>query len=86
MRLKIFLDVASYDCLRKYHSSDVTNVAVLLGSTWVIDCDDMEARELLLVARSHCPNAVDRIAEAIRTKSNCSKFGRKRKLRNRQLA
>jgi len=67
MRLKIFLDVASYDCLRKYHSSDVTNAAVLLGSTWVIDCDDMEARELLLVARSHCPNAVGRIAAAIRT-------------------
>ena len=42
MQLKIFLDVASYDCLRKYLSSDVTNAAVLLGSTWVIDCADMK--------------------------------------------
>ncbi len=67
MQLKIFLDVASYDCLRRYLSSDVTNAAVLLGSTLVIDCDDTEARELLLIARSLCPNAVGRIAEAIRT-------------------
>jgi hypothetical protein len=37
--------------------------AVLLGNTRVIDCDAVEARDLLACARIHCPSAVPRITE-----------------------
>jgi hypothetical protein len=69
--LKIFLDSGSYKCLLNHVSHRalsraVISEAVLLGHTRVIDCDDVEARELFACARSHCPSAVARIAEAIR--------------------
>jgi hypothetical protein len=71
MKLKLFLDKDSYECLLKHVSHEAPcraaiSAAVLLGNTRVVDCDDVEARELLACARSHCPGAVDRIAEAIR--------------------
>ena len=71
LKLKIFLDGDSFKCLlnhvpRRALSRTAINDAVLLGHTRVIDCDDVEARELFACARSHCPSAVARIAEAIR--------------------
>jgi hypothetical protein len=71
LKLKIFLDSGSYKCLLNHVSHRalsraVISEAVLLGHTRVIDCDDVEARELFACARSHCPSAVARIAEAIR--------------------
>jgi len=71
LKLKIFLDCASYERLVNYVVRDAVshaaiNAAVLLGNTRVIDCDDVEARDLLVRARSHCPGAVDRLVEAIR--------------------
>src|SRR4051812_161408 len=71
MKLTIFLDIPSYDCLQKRISLDAPsraalNAAGLLGNTRVVECDDMEARELLFCAISHCPAAVGRLAEAIR--------------------
>jgi len=71
VKLKIFLDGDSFECLlnhvpRPALSRDAINEAVLLGNTRVIDCDDVEARDLLVRARRHCPGAVARIAEAIR--------------------
>jgi hypothetical protein len=71
LKLKIFLDISSYDCLVKCIYSDALsraaiNAAGLLGNTRVVECDDIEARDLLFCAKSHCPGAVDRIAEAIR--------------------
>ena len=38
---------------------------MLLGNTRVFDCDDIQARELLVIARNHCPAAVRKIKEAI---------------------
>jgi len=68
--MKIFLDRTNYECLLKHVAQPVLsgtiNVAVLLGNTRVVDCDDVVARELLACAKSHCPSAVSRIAEAIR--------------------
>jgi hypothetical protein len=69
--LKIFLDCSSYECLlklvaREALSRAAINMAVLLGNTRVVDCDDVEARELLVCATSHCPGAVGRLAEAMR--------------------
>ena len=71
MKLKIFLDTDSYKCLLKHvpdqaPSRAAISEAVLLGHTRVVDCNDVEARDLLVYARSHCPDAVDRIAEAMR--------------------
>ena len=71
MKVKIFLDRESYECLSRHVayptlSQAAINVAVLLGNIMVVDCDDVEARELLFCARSHCPGAVTKIAEAIR--------------------
>ena len=71
MSLKIFLDIKSYDCLSEHLSSELMlgsnlNEAPLLGTTRVVDCDNEKARDLLFCARSHCPGAVTRIAEAIR--------------------
>ncbi len=60
MRLKIFLDTESYRCLTRCIPIEARTraailTAVLLGNTRVIDCDDVEARELLLGTRSECP-------------------------------
>jgi hypothetical protein len=71
MFLKIFLDITSYDCLRKHLSSETLlgsalEVAPLLGSARVVDCDEVKARDLLFCARSHCAGAVGRLSEAIR--------------------
>jgi hypothetical protein len=69
--VKIFLDVTSYDCLRKHLSSETLlgsslEVAPLLGNTRVVDCDDVKARDLLFCAKRHRPGAVARVAEALR--------------------
>ena len=71
MKLKIFLDSDSYKCLLKHvpdqaPSRAAISEAVLLGHTRVVDCNDVEARDLLVCARSHCPSAVASIADAIR--------------------
>ena len=70
MKFKIFLDRDSYECLLNYVAPGLSRAAileaVLLGNTRVVDCDDVQARELLVCARIHCPGAVDRIAEAFR--------------------
>jgi len=69
--LKIFLDITSYDCLREHLSSELmlrsclSAAAMLLGNTRVVDCDETEARELLVIARNHCPGAVRKINEAL---------------------
>ena len=71
LKLKIFLDISSYDCLVKCIYSDALSRAAInaagpLGNSRVVECDDIEARDLLFCAKSHCPGAVDKIAEAIR--------------------
>jgi hypothetical protein len=70
MKFKIFLDSDSYECLLNHVAPGLSRAAiieaVLLGNTRVVDCDDVQARELLVCARSHCPGAFDRIAEAFR--------------------
>jgi hypothetical protein len=67
----IILDIDSYECSLKRvpnqaPSRAALNAAVLLGNTRVVDCDNVEARDLLVYAISPCPSAVGRIAEAIR--------------------
>jgi len=47
--------------LRSCLSGAVTH----LGHTTVFDCDEMQARELLVIARKHCPGAVRKIIEAM---------------------
>jgi hypothetical protein len=69
--MKLFLDNNSYECLLNHvpHQSlsrAALYTAVLLGNTRVVDCDDVQARDLLDCAISHCPGAVTRIAEAMR--------------------
>jgi hypothetical protein len=71
LKLKIFLDTDSYECLLNHVPDQAPgraaiSEAVLLGHKRVVDCDNVEARYLLVYARSRCPDAVDRIAEAIR--------------------
>ena len=73
MKLKLFLDIDSYKCLLKHlpdqaPSRAALNAAVLLGNARVIECDDIQAHALLVYAKSHCPGAVDRLAEAIRAR------------------
>ena len=70
MSLKIFLDKTSYDCLSEHLSSESMLrsglcPAILLGNTRVFDCDEMQARELLVIAQNHCPGAVRKIKEAM---------------------
>jgi len=36
-----------------------------VGHTKVFDCDEMQARELLVIARKRCPGAVRKIIEAM---------------------
>ena len=60
MKLKIFLDSDSYEWLwnhvpRQALSRDAINAAVLLGHTRVIDCDDVEARDLFLARKATVP-------------------------------
>jgi hypothetical protein len=52
MKLKLFLDIDSYKCLLKNvpdraPSRVVISEAVLLGNTRVVDCDDVQAHDLL---------------------------------------
>jgi len=70
MKVTIFLDGDSYVCLLKHVgrqalSRTVIDATVQLGNTRVVDCDDVEARDLLGKARSECPGAVRRITEAM---------------------
>jgi len=61
--LKIFLDIMSYDCLMDHLSSEpmlgslLSTAVILINNTRVFDCDEMQARELLSIARKHCPGA-----------------------------
>ena len=70
MNLKIYLDDDSYKCLLKHVSHKALSRAAisdapLLGHTRVIDCDELEARDLLFNAQSQCPGGVCRITEAM---------------------
>ena len=38
---------------------------VVLGKVRVFDCDEMQARELLVLASNHCPDAVRKINAAM---------------------
>jgi hypothetical protein len=69
--LRIFLDLYSFEYLlnRISHRSvgwAALNTARLLGNTRIVECDGIQAHELLLRAREYCPGAIDRIMEAIR--------------------
>jgi hypothetical protein len=71
-QLRIFLDVDSYEYFIEHLSTfsmswRSINRASLLGSTRVVECDGIEAHELLLRARESCPGAIARISEAILT-------------------
>jgi hypothetical protein len=71
MKLKLFLDRDSYEGLLKHVANEALCraailEAVLLGNTRVVDCDDVQARELLVCAINHWPGAIGRLAEAIR--------------------
>jgi hypothetical protein len=71
MKLKILLYDDSYECLLKHvaHKAlrrSAMSEAVLRGHSRVIYCDDVEARDLLVLAQSQCPGAVRRITEAMR--------------------
>jgi hypothetical protein len=71
VKLKLFLDSDSYECLLKHVpdqalSRAAISQAVLLGNTRVVECDELEARELLVCARSHYSSAIVRIDEAFR--------------------
>jgi hypothetical protein len=63
MSLKIFLDITGYDCLMEHLSSEpmvgpfLSTAVMLINNTWVFDCDEMQARELLSIARKSCPGA-----------------------------
>jgi len=71
MSLKVYLDIASYHCLWEYLSSEqmlrscLSKSVMLLGNTRVFECDEMQVRELLVIARNHCPLAVRKIKEAM---------------------
>jgi hypothetical protein len=71
MKLKLFLDIDSYECMvnqvpHEALSRAALDAAVLLGHTRIVDCEETEARELLAYGVTHCPDAVHRIAEAMR--------------------
>ena len=70
MKLNIFLDTESYRCLTSCTSIEpqtrtAIHTAALLGHTRVVECDDVEARELLLGTQSKCPGTAHRIIEAM---------------------
>ena len=72
MKLKLFLDKDSYECLLNHlphqaPSRAAINAAVLLGNTRIVDCDDVEARDLLSSAQGYCLGAVRGIAQAMRS-------------------
>ena len=72
MKLKIFLDSDSYECLLNHVPDQAPgraaiSEAVLLGHTRVVDCDDVEARDLLSSAQGYCLGAVRGIAQAMRS-------------------
>ena len=70
-QVEIFLDITSYDCLREHLSAEsmlrscLSGAVTHLGHTTVFDCAEMQARELLVIARNHCPRAVRKIKEAM---------------------
>ena len=69
MKLKIFLDGESYRCLTGCISIEARTraailTAMLLGNTRVVDCDDVQARELFKIAKQ-VPGAAHRIIEAM---------------------
>ena len=71
MLLRIFLDKQAFDCLCQIVPHNTTcrialEEAGLLGNTRIVVCDDVNARELLVHAKGHCPTADVTIAESIR--------------------
>lgn len=79
MILKFFIDGKSFECLKQnvpaeadcysalQRAAHFANVAdANTGSHAVVTCDDVAGRELLSHARSRCPDAATRIAEAFR--------------------
>jgi hypothetical protein len=71
MLLKIFLDITNYDCLREHLFSEsmlrsCPSAAVMLVSNIrIVDCDEMQVREVLVIARNHCTDAVRKINGAM---------------------
>ena len=70
MQLRIFIDIYSYEFFIEHlcpqsMSWAAINRATLLGRTRVVECDLIEAQELLLCARKSCPSAIARISEGI---------------------
>lgn len=79
MILKFFIDGKNYECLKQsvppesccYSALDSAAYFANVGaansvSHAVVTCDDVAARDLLSHARSSCPGAATRIAEAFR--------------------
>ena len=79
MVLKFFIDGKSFECLKQTvppgaswrsaieNAVHLSNVgAAKVGSNAVVTCDDIAARDLLSHARTSCPGAATRIAEAFR--------------------
>ena len=70
MQLRIFIDIYSYEFFIEHlcpqsMSWAAINRATLLGRTRVVECDLIEAEELLLCARKSYPSAIPRISEGI---------------------
>ena len=69
--MKIFLDITSYDCLREHLPSEsmlrscLGAPVMFFDNIRVFNCDEMQARELLVIARNHCPDAVRKINAAM---------------------
>ena len=68
MQLRIFMDIYSYEFFIEHLSPQsmswaAINRATLLGRTRVVECDLIEAQELLLCTRKSCPSAIARISE-----------------------
>ena len=45
--------------------SCLSEAVLCFGKVTVFECDEMQARELLVVAQKHCPGAVRRIKAAM---------------------
>jgi hypothetical protein len=98
MTLKIFLDDKSFHCLKQSiptgsRSKSIIEKAVhldLFGGNAVLNCDEAEARNLLLYAE-HCPGVIASIHKAFRaaglalTAPNVSAEGLTSPLRRRRV-
>ena len=74
MTLRIFLDEKSFHCLKQSVPAGSRSKSILMkvdylnlfGCTAVLNCDEAEARNLLLYA-NHCPGVVTSINAAFRS-------------------